>query len=279
MEKAYGSWPVPLTVFGFNLSKWLGLPRVDDFRVSRAANVAMPDADSIQRRAWEYYDAQSYSMNSYPRTTTFLRMLERVLGEETMLRVMRTYQQRYRFKHPDSRAFPAVVNEVAGRDLGWMFEQFVFDAKVLDYSVASVSSNEIRTPFGVFDGGGARRTVSREEAEKRDDSKDRKKMYETVVKLRREGDAVAPVECVIRFKDGSVEKRTWDGVYRWTKFTVVKGAEVERVEIDPQGKHYMDVNWANDVWRAKPDGAGAARWVSNILFYAQNAAIWIGALI
>jgi hypothetical protein len=41
----------------------------------------------------------------------------------------------------------------------------------------------------------------------------------------------------------------------------------------------MDVNWANDVWRAKPDSAAAARWVSNILFYAQNAAIWIGALI
>lgn len=280
MEKAYGSWPVPLTVFGFNLSKWLGMPLIDDFRLSRAANVSMPDADSIQRRSWEYYDEQSYAMNSYPRTTTFMRMLERLLGEETMLRVMRTYQQRYRFKHPDSRVFPALVNEVAGRDMSWMFEQFVFGAKVLDYSVARVSSNEVRTAFGIFDAAnGSKQSVTRKDAGNRDNAKDRKKMYETVVNLRREGDAVAPVECVIRFKDGSVERRTWDGVYRWAKFTIVKGAEVERVEIDPQGKHYMDVNWSNDVWRAKPDRPSAARLVSNILFYAQNAGIWIGALL
>ena len=55
--------------------------------------------------------------------------------------------------------------------------------------------------------------------------------------------------------------------------------EVERVEVDPQGKHFMDVNWSNDVWRAKPDSALATRWLSNILFYAQNATIWIGALL
>ncbi len=100
-----------------------------------------------------------------------------------------------------------------------------------------------------------------------------------MVKIRREGDAVAPVELAVRFKDGSVERRTWDGQYRWTKFTFVKPVEVERVEVDPQGKHFMDVNWSNDVWRAKPDSALATRWLSNILFYAQNATIWIGALL
>ncbi len=280
MSKVYGNWPVPLQVFGFNLSSWLGLPKLDDFRLSRASNVLSPDADSIQRRAWEYYNSWSYGMNSYPRTTTFLRMMERVLGEEAMLRVMRTYQQRYRFKHPISRDFVAVVNEVSGRDMNWMFDQFVFGTKVLDYSVASVTSDEVKTPFGIFDqSGGAKRTVSTEDAGKQDEAKDRKKSYETVVKIRREGDAVAPAELVVRFKDGSVERRTWDGQYRWAKFTFVKPVEVERVEVDPQGKHFMDVNWSNDVWRAKPDSALATRWLSNILFYAQNATIWIGALL
>lgn len=280
MEKAFGDWPVPLTVFGFNLSEWLGLPRIDDFRLSRAANVAEADSDNIQRRAWEYYNAQSYSMNSYPRTTTFLRMLERVLGEDTMLRVMRTYQQRYRFKHPVSRDFVAIVNEVSGRDMNWMFDQFVFGNKVLDYSVASVSSKEVKTPFGVFDQpDGAKKTVSIEDAEKQDEKAKGKKSYETVVKIRREGDAVAPVEIVVRFKNGSIEKRTWDGQYRWAKFTFVKPAEPARVEIDPEGKHFMDVNWSNDLWRAETDRAQAARWLSNILFYAQNAAIWVGALL
>jgi len=280
MEKVYGDWPAPFTVFGFNLSKWLGLPKMNDFRLSRAANVAEADSDNIQRRAWEYYNAQSYSMNSYPRTTTFLRMLERVLGEDAMLRVMRTYQQRYRFKHPVSRDFAAVVNEVSGRDMNWMFDQFVFGNKVLDYSVASVVSNEVKTPFGAFDqAGGTKKTVSLEEAEKQDDRSKGPKLYEVVVKIRREADAVAPVELLIRFKDGSVERRQWDGQYRWAKFTFVRRSEPERVEIDPQGNYFMDVNWSNDVWRAKPDAPAAARWLSNILFYAQNAVIWMGALL
>lgn len=280
MQKVYGNWPAPLQVFGFNVSRWLGLPEMDDFRLSRAANVASPDDDSIQRRAWEYCNASSYSMNSYPRTTTLLRMLERVLGEDSMLRVMRTYQQRFRFKHPISIDFVTVVNEVSGRSMNWMFDQFVFGNKVLDYSVASVTSDEVTTPFGVFDQpGGDKKTVSSDDAEKQDEKSKGKKSYETVVKIRREGDAVAPVDVLVRFKDGSVEWRTWDGQYRWAKFTFVKPVEVERVEIDPQGKYFMDVNWSNDVWKAKPDKAQVARWLSTILFYAQNAAIWAGALL
>ena len=45
-----------------------------------------------------------------------LATLERMLGEETMARVMRTYHERWRFRHPGSRDFYAVASEVAGRD-------------------------------------------------------------------------------------------------------------------------------------------------------------------
>ena len=42
-----------------------------------------------------------------------------------MARVMRTYHERWRFRHPTSDDFYAVVAEVAGRDARWFFDQAV----------------------------------------------------------------------------------------------------------------------------------------------------------
>jgi hypothetical protein len=42
-------------------------------------------------------------------------------GEPTMAKIMRTYSERWRFRHPSSDDFYAVASEVAGRDLRWFF--------------------------------------------------------------------------------------------------------------------------------------------------------------
>ena len=62
---------------------------------------------------------------------------------------------------------------------------------------------------------------------------------------------MATVEIVIRFKDGSVEKRQWDGEYRWVKYTFVRSSEIESVDIDPAKKYRLDVSFANNSWVSK----------------------------
>ena len=57
-----------------------------------------------------------YGFNSYAKPE-LVRTLEGHLGERTMARVMRTCPERWRYGHPSSDDFYAVVNEVAGRDL------------------------------------------------------------------------------------------------------------------------------------------------------------------
>ena len=54
-----------------------------------------------------------------------LRMPEGLLGDQWD-KVIRTYHQRYRYKHPDAQDFMNTVNEVSGRDMKWFFDQTVY---------------------------------------------------------------------------------------------------------------------------------------------------------
>ena len=99
--------------------------------------------DAIRTPAWGYSPG-NYGFNSYQRTDLTLQTLESLLGAETMARVMRTYHERWRFRHPTSEDFYAVVAEVAGRDLRWFFDQAVERPGILDDEVASVRSERVQ---------------------------------------------------------------------------------------------------------------------------------------
>ena len=65
-----------------------------------------------------------------------------------MARVMRTYQERWRFRHPSSDDFYAVAQEVAGRDLSWFFTPIVEGTGVIDYEIARATSERVPPPQG-----------------------------------------------------------------------------------------------------------------------------------
>ena len=283
VEENYGATAIPLRVFGVQVASWFGLPKLTGDNENRLEYEALPDSDPILRNAWSYADSFSYGVNSYMKSGVFLLTLERQMGAETMARVMRTYHQRYRFHHPDTYDFLNVVNEVSGRDFTPLFDQFVFHARRLDYKVDDVESRRIGTPLGVFDQGGKRQTVTSKQAEIADEkasrTKGHKDLYETTVRIRREGDAVLPVEVWIHFDDGSLEKRQWDGVDRWAKFTIRKNAEADWVQIDPYRRNVLDVNWTNDSWQSRYPFKLAYKWGSQIAFWAQNLVMCLSAMV
>ena len=84
----------------------------------------------------------SYGFYSYDRTDLTLETLEHLLGEPTMARIMRTYSERWRFRHPSSDDFYAVASEVAGRDLMWFFKPAAETADYVDYEVSSADSRQ-----------------------------------------------------------------------------------------------------------------------------------------
>lgn len=246
------------------------------------AFVGTPMTDNLVRRAWEYYDGTSYGINSYMRTGVTLRTLENVLGGDLMARVMRTYHQKWRFNHPDSRDFQKVVNEVSGRNMDWFFDQFVFGNGILDYRVGEVRSRSVRTPVGVFEKAGGFAVVSEKDAEKADEQKEKdntyKKQYESTVKIRRQGDAVAPIDIAIHFKDGVTETRAWDGRYRWVKYTFLRPSEIDWVQVDPERKYQLDVSYSNNSWQEKYNIELSMHWTSKLVFWFQNLFMWMNAI-
>src|SRR5262249_55775226 len=77
--------------------------------------------DRSRAPAWAF--DEGYAFNVYHRPSLTLRTLERLVGRQTMARMMRAYVERWRFRHPTGDDFYAVASEVAGRDLRPFFRQ------------------------------------------------------------------------------------------------------------------------------------------------------------
>ena len=50
---------------------------------------------------------------------------------------------KYRFQHPTTEDFLRTVNEVAGQDLNWYWQQAVYGTQMLDYEVLRAESTPV----------------------------------------------------------------------------------------------------------------------------------------
>jgi hypothetical protein len=191
------------------------------------------------------------------RAATLLSTLEGLLGDPVWPRIMRTYHMRFRYKHPTKADFIGVVNEVAGRDMTWFFNELLDSTRNFDYGVAELSS--VRIPLarrGVYDTNRVRAEITSKTIKEQEAARDRSAepsappAYRTTVVLRRYGEARLgggeAVKVLVRFKDGTTETRTWDGQARWTRLEFIKPIEAESAQIDPDGIWLIDENLANN---------------------------------
>lgn len=243
--------------------------RLGSIEEARMQNSPNRKSDPILTAAWKFESGGAYAFSSYAKTELVLRTLEGYLGEQAMARVMRTYHERWRFRHPASRDFFAVANEVSGQDLSWFFDQAVLGTGVLDYAIGSVASEQVSEATGLFDGkkSGERTTVTADQARERE-KPDRP--YETTVLVQRRGEIVFPIDIALHFEGGKVERRRWDGRDRWTKIKVTRPERLMYAEIDPERKIILDVDWLNNSRRVESDARATSKWTSRVMFWAQN---------
>ncbi len=218
--------------------------------------------DIMTRKGWEYY--QTYGLNSYTKPGLSLVMLERYLGEEMMYRVMRTYHHRFRFKHPSSQDFINVVNGVSGKNMGWFFENTWFSSNLFDYSIDNIVNRKLPPRGGIFtDNGKPEDTTASEQL----------KEYECEVVVKREGEAIAPVDIMIVFKNGDIRREGWDGQYRWRKFIYRTDSPVEYAIVDPEKKLALDINYNNNSRAVREPGyrsLAARKIAAKWMFWVQN---------
>ncbi|MCX6553790.1 MAG: M1 family metallopeptidase, partial [Candidatus Aminicenantes bacterium] len=236
LAKAYGPGSVPLVLAGIPLTRYSGPFKYADLELDRMAAIQAVSYDPIVTASWKFYDPMSYGMNVYMRAATCLDTLENLIGKEIMLRVMRAFHTRFRFRHPTSRDFIATANEISAQDLNWFFDELFFGTAEWDYAVDEVQWREIKASRGVFDEGGKRSEVTARAARALD-QREKQPRYETRVRIRRLGEArPGPgirLKIVTAFEDGSRKTDYWDGQGSWVEFAFSGNSKVKYAQVDP----------------------------------------------
>jgi hypothetical protein len=225
--------PVPgvLSVPGLNL-------RTDRFELARVFAQLDDPQDSLGENSWRRMSDRSY-FNIYAHSGLLLRDFEARWGHAKMTQAMRTYYQRWRFRHPSTADFQAVLAEVSQDQahVDQMFTQFVYSTQVLDDRVLALSSW------------------------RRDDAP-KNAAYESWVTLRRFGAGV-PQTVQVRFADGSNQSQTWDDraqPKRWAKLRFLSASKALSAELDPGQKYALDRHQLDNSRTLQPDRIASRRW-------------------
>ncbi len=225
------------------------------------------EKDVMARPGWTYRDRSSYGTNSYSKPALTLQTLEGLVGEETMVRILRTFARRHRFAHPTTEDLVAVVNEVTGEDWRWFFQETFFSSSLCDYAV-EVETRRVPEPRGWFEGPDRRLSLG-SPSEPEDGTATR--AWRSRVTVVRRGGVRLPVEIRIDLADGRSVDERWDGRDRWTRFEYT-GAKVVRAAVDPLRKIALDVDHGNNEWidETGPARRAATKWAARWMFWLQN---------
>jgi len=257
MEEFYGADTSMIDFLGIKISD------LSSARLRVAASAAL---DPILRKSWEFYNGASYGINSYTKAAVTLLTLERYLGEKTMARIMRRYFETWKFRHPKTRDFIAVAEEVSGKDLGWFFDQFFTNPGKLDYAMGRLHCEEVKRRKGIFDG----EYLSGKERDGEDE-----KIYRSEVTVVRKGELVFPQEIKVTFEGGEEVLETWDGKGRWKRFVYHKPAKLLSACIDPERKVLLDVDIINNSRTLRPRKAFSIKSALGWMWHFQHLLSWV----
>lgn len=198
------------------------------------------EADAPATPTFRYWPATA-TFISYNKTALWLHTLERHLGWPVLQRILATYFDQWKFRHPQPADFFSTVNAVAGRDLGWFFDETYRGSNVFDYAVQSFTSTR---------------------------AGDR---YRTVAVVERRGEAIFPVEVVTTFRDGQRVTEQWDGRDRRVIYTYERPSEALSVEVDPRRVLLLDVNYTDNSATLAPRAREAGlKWSLRWLAWLQE---------
>jgi hypothetical protein len=226
--------------------------------------------DEVDTPVWEYANSASYRTNSYPRPAVILRSLEGLVNRDVFLRGMRHYAETWRYKHPTPDDFFAAFNEGAGVDMDWYFEELFRGTGTVDWAV-SVSSKALEAPRGMYQGESG---VWAEREETDDDATG----HRAKILVTREGQLSLPLEIRVTFEGDKVENRIWTReeqlAQNWIRLEFEETSRVISVELDPNGKWYLDKDMSNNQWFKEKDEVAPVRWGERIFSRFVHSFHW-----
>jgi hypothetical protein len=206
-------------------------------------------SDAQSSPTYRYFPTTGGSI-TYNKTALWLNTMERWLGWPTLQRIMSATFEKWKFRHPKPTDYLETVNAVAGRDLGWYFDQVYRSSNVFDYGVQDLKSAR--------DG----------------------EQYRTSVIVRRYGEAIFPVDVVVAFRNGERVTEHWDGKDRWKLYTYDRPVQALDARVDPDRVLLLDVDYTNNSMTLEPKGSGAAtKWSLKWMVWLQDCLLSWAALV
>jgi hypothetical protein len=129
---------------------------------------------------------------------------------------------------------------VSGQNLEWFFDQAVYGRGVLDYEVESASTR--RAAGGTY--------------------------YSQVV-LARKAEVKFPMDLLVAFGDGTIQRQVWDGQAVSQTITFNTSAPLTYAALDPDKKLVMEVNAVDNSLTVRPEVTPLTRFASRWLFWMQ----------
>lgn len=186
--------------------RWYKLPTLKQLLVNFLQMYQSTGHDEpIARPVHGFTDPMSFGMNVYLKGALFFDMLKYVVGDSVFEAIMRTYVERWRFKHPNEQRFRAVCEEISGQDLGWFFDQWLHNTAIIDYALEEVQKS--RRADGT---------------------------YETTIEIANNGTGIMPVDILLVSNNGDSLLYRWHGRGRSGHVTVITPFKPDRVLLDPQ---------------------------------------------
>jgi hypothetical protein len=250
---------------------------------SRAGYREVARDDALTTPSWGFLPG-SYAGTVYDKTHVVLETLARLLGPETIDTALADYVRRHRFTHPTRDDLLAAIRRAAatarpGLDLTPWFEVLVNGTGRVDYAVTSIDSRPLLPARGLLPADRAGLPpVDRRFPAPASDTEEAGR-FETEVVVRRLGDAVLPVDILVRFQDGHEVRESWDGRATWWRRTWDRPARATEAIVDPDRILAVDIDRTNDGLRLDGDRRPVLRLAQQWLFWVQNYLLLAIALV
>ncbi|WP_211749650.1 M1 family metallopeptidase [Paenibacillus sp. Marseille-Q4541] len=182
---------------------------------------------SLTQEAWKYDSQQEYAENVYTRGKLILRAIEQQIGTKKMDKVMATYASKYRFKHPSTKDFQTVVEQVTRKSWATFFDQYVYSNMMADFAVDSISIQ--------------------------DKSTEKEPSFISTVKVTKKAGDYTEIPVIFAFKDGHLIRKVWNGENAEIIYNLTYKEPLDWVMVDPSYSIAIENKHINNYMRAEVD--------------------------
>jgi hypothetical protein len=205
--------------------------------------------EPLKQNSWDYGPHGQYAENVYTRAKLVLNTIEKEAGSEQMQRTLKAYFKRWKFHHPSTQDFQAVLESVTQKSWKTFFDSFVYGGLMLDYTVDNIHISKT--------------------------NKNGQITFISEVLIRKRGGPFPNVPIHFHFSDGTTIDKVWNSDSNDVIYKLAHTAPVDWVRIDPEHKLLMENKHINNFMKTTIDPTATIRWNTSFVKIIETLFNWV----